>query len=161
LVFHKVANNNFENLLMNMKRPPFDNVKVRRAISLAMDRRAFIKTVIQGGATPGAAMLPKPYGFWGLTEKDLAKLPGYGDPAENKATAKKLLAEAGYTAQNPLRVEMGTRAIPTYVDFASFVVAELKQVGIDATVKQVDTAQWHPLVTRGEYQLGANITGLG
>src|SRR5262249_4025086 len=87
LVFHTVANNNFENLLMNMKRAPFDNVKVRRAISLAMDRRAFIKTVIQDGATPGAAMLPKPYGFWGLAEKDLAKLPGYGNPAENKAAA--------------------------------------------------------------------------
>jgi peptide/nickel transport system substrate-binding protein len=161
LVFHKVANNNNENLLMNVKRPPFDNVNVRRAISLAMDRRAFIKAVIQDGATPGASMLPKPFGFWGLAEADLAKLPGYGNPAENKAAARKLLAEAGHGPQNPLRVEMGTRAIPTYMDFASFVVAELKQVGITATLKQVETAQWHPMVTRGDYQMGANITGLG
>jgi peptide/nickel transport system substrate-binding protein len=161
LVFHQVANNNNENLLMNVKRPPFDNVKVRRAISLAMDRRAFIQAVIQGGATPGASMLPKPYGFWGLVEADLIKLPGYGNPAENKAAARKLLAEAGYGPQKPLVVEMATRAIPTYVDFASFVVAELKQVGVNATVKQIETAQWHPMVTRGEFQMGANITGLG
>jgi peptide/nickel transport system substrate-binding protein len=161
LVFHQVANNNNDNLLMNITRPPFDNVKVRRAISLAMDRRGYVKTVTQGGAVPGPSMLPKPYGFWGLADKDLVTLPGYGNPAENKATARKLLAEAGFTAQNPLRVEMATRAIPTYIDFASFVVAELKTVGIEAALKQIETAQWHPIVTRKDYQMGANVTGLG
>ena len=48
-----------------------------------------------------------------------------------------------------------------YVDMASFVINELKQVGIEATLKQVETAQWHPMATRGEYQIGANLTGLG
>jgi peptide/nickel transport system substrate-binding protein len=106
-------------------------------------------------------MLPKPYGFWGLADKDLATLPGYGNAAENKATARKLLAEAGFGPKNPLRVEMATRAIPTYIDFASFVVAELKTVGIEAALKQIETAQWHPMVTRKDYQMGANVTGLG
>ena len=36
----------------------------------------------------------------------------------------------------------------------------LKQ-GIEATLKQVETAQWHPMATRGDYQIGANLTGLG
>src|SRR5207253_6007948 len=94
LNFVEVANNNNDNLLMNLKKPPFDNVKVRRAISLAMDRRGYITTVTQGGAIPGPSMLPKPYGFWGLADRDLATLPGYGKPAENKAMARKLLAEA-------------------------------------------------------------------
>ena len=161
LVYHQVAGNTNDNLLMNAKRAPFDNVKVRRAISLAMDRRAYIKTVAQGGAAPGVSMLPKPYGFWGLGERDLATLPGYGKPEENKAAARKILADAGYGPQSPLRVEMATRAIPTYIDFASFVVAELKAVGIEALLKQVETAQWHPMVTRKDYQLGANVTGLG
>jgi peptide/nickel transport system substrate-binding protein len=161
LVFHQVANSTNENLLLNFTRPPFDNVKVRRAISLAMDRRAYVKTVSQGGAVPGPSMLPKPYGFWGLADKDLATLPGYGNAAENKATARKLLAEAGFGPKNPLRVEMATRAIPTYIDFASFVVAELKTVGIEAALKQIETAQWHPMVTRKDYQMGANVTGLG
>ena len=56
---------------------------------------------------------------------------------------------------------MSTRAIAMYVDMASFVINELKQVGIEATLKQVETAQWHPMATRGEYQIGANLTGLG
>jgi peptide/nickel transport system substrate-binding protein len=44
---------------------------------------------------------------------------------------------------------------------ASFVINELKQVGIEATLKQVETAQWHAMATRGEYQIGANLTGIG
>jgi peptide/nickel transport system substrate-binding protein len=78
-----------------------------------------------------------------------------------KARARKLLGEAGITPQNPLRVEMATRAIAIYVDMASFVINELKQVGIEATLKQVETAQWHAMATRGDYQIGANLTGLG
>ena len=114
-----------------------------------------------GGAVPGASEPPKPYGVWGLLEKDLLSLPGYGKPQDMKAQARKLLAEAGITAQNPLRVEMSTRAIAMYVDLASFVINELKQVGIEASLKQIETAQWHAMATRGEYQIGANLTGIG
>jgi peptide/nickel transport system substrate-binding protein len=78
-----------------------------------------------------------------------------------KAQARKLLAEARITPQNPLKVEMVTRAIAIYVDMASFVINELKQVGIEATLKQIETAQWHAMATRGDYQIGANLTGLG
>ncbi len=150
-----------DNIIMNVKKPPFDNLKVRLAVSYAIDRRALIQAVHQGGAVPGAALPPKPYGLWGLLDKDLAALPGYGKPEDMKARARKLLAEAGVTPQSPLRAEMGTRAIAIYVDMASFVINELKQVGIEATLKQVETAQWHPMATRGDYQIGANLTGLG
>ncbi len=161
MVIVPASQNVNDNLIMNIKKPPFDNVKVRRAISLAIDRRAYVQAVHQGGAVVGASMAPKPYGVWGLLDKDLNQLPGYGKPQEDKARARKLLAEAGFTASNPLRVEMATRAIAIYVDFASFVIDQLKQVGVEATLKQVETAQWHPLVTRREYQMGANLTGIG
>jgi len=161
LVITPVAQAVSDNIILNTKKPPFDNPKVRLAVSYAIDRRALISAVHQGGAVPGASQQPKPYGVWGLLDKDLAALPGYGKPADMKAHARKLLAETGITPQNPLRVEMSTRAIAMYVDLASFVINELKQVGIEATLKQVETAQWHPMATRGEYQIGANLTGLG
>jgi peptide/nickel transport system substrate-binding protein len=161
LVLNITGSNVNDNVIMNIKKPPFDNVKVRRAVSLAIDRRAYVKAVHQGGAIVGASMAPKPYGVFGLLERDLNRLPGYGKPEEDKAKARKLLAEAGFSSANPLRVEMGTRAIALYVDFASFVINELKQVGIEATLKQVETAQWHPLVTRRDYQMGSNLTGIG
>jgi peptide/nickel transport system substrate-binding protein len=159
LTFYEVGSNVNDNLIMNIKKPPFDKLKVRQAASLAIDRRAYAKAVHQGGAVIGPSMQPKPFGYWGLLPKDLLSLPGYGNAGEEKA--KKLLAEFGYTPDKPLKTEMATRAIALYLDFAAFVINELKQVGIDATLKQVETAQWHPMATRGDYQMGANLTGLG
>jgi peptide/nickel transport system substrate-binding protein len=161
LVITPYSTNVNDNMIMNIKKPPFDNLKVRLAVSRAIDRRALIQAVHQGGASVGASLAPKPHGVWGLLEKDLTALPGYGKPADEKAAAKKLLAEAGITAQHPLRVEMVTRAIALYVDMASFVINELKQVGIESSLKQIDTAQWHSMATRGDYQIGANLTGIG
>jgi hypothetical protein len=52
-------------------------------------------------------------------------------------------------------------AMPCYIDFAAFVVSEFKNVGVEATLKQIDTAQWHPMAIRREFLIGANLTGLG
>jgi peptide/nickel transport system substrate-binding protein len=162
LVVTPASQNVSDNIIMNVKKPPFDNQKVRLAVSHGIDRRALIQAVHQGGAVVGAGLAPKPWGFWGLAEKDLVGLPGYGaKAADEKALAKKLMAEAGFTPDKPLRVEIVTRAIAIYVDMASFVINELKQIGIDATLKQIETAQWHAVATRGDYQIGANLTGTG
>jgi len=161
LVVTPYSQNVTDNIIMNAKKPPFNNVKVRLAVSHAIDRRALVQAVRQGSAVVGASMAPKPSGVWGLLDTELTALPGYGKAADEKAKAKKLLAEAGVTPQNPVRVEMVTRAIAIYVDMASFVINELKQVGIEASLKQVETAQWHPMATRGDYQIGANLTGIG
>ena len=150
-----------DNIVMNIKKPPFDNVKVRLAVSHGIDRRALVQAVHQGGGVVGASLAPKPYGAWGLLEPDLQALPGYGKPADEKAKARKLLAEVGYSPQSPLKVEMVTRNISVYVTMASFVVNELKQIGIEATLKQIETAQWHPMGSRGEFQIAANLTGIG
>ncbi|HMB88737.1 MAG TPA: ABC transporter substrate-binding protein [Methylomirabilota bacterium] len=161
MVFTETASNVSENLLLNTKKPPFDNIKVRRALSFAIDRRTYTQTVHRGAAVVGASLAPKPWGVWGLLDRDLGQLPGYGGAAAGRAQARKLLAEAGFGPSNPLKVDLVTRAIAIYLDFAGFVVSDLKQVGVEATLKQIDTAQWHPMVTRREFQIGANLTGLG
>jgi peptide/nickel transport system substrate-binding protein len=162
LVVTPYSQNVNDNIIMNVAKPPFDNVKVRLAVSHAIDRRALVQALHQGGAVVGASLAPHPYGVWGLLEKDLVALPGYGrSPADEKAKARKLMAEVGFSPQSPLRVEMVTRAIAIYVDMASFVINELKQVGIEATLKQIETAQWHATATRGDYLIGANLTGIG
>jgi peptide/nickel transport system substrate-binding protein len=161
MVITQVGAGTADNLLINGTRPPFNDVRVRRALSFAIDRHAYVRSVAQGGATVGAALAPRPYGLWGLGEKDLAQLPGYGNPAEDKAKARKLLAEAGFNTANPLKAEVLVRGIASYIDFASFVISELRQVGVEGTLKQVDTVQWYGLLARKEYQIGANISGFG
>src|SRR5438034_32380 len=78
MVITQVGAGTADNLLINGTRPPFNDVRVRRALSFAIDRHVYVRSVAQGGATVGAALAPRPYGLWGLGEKDLAQLPGYG-----------------------------------------------------------------------------------
>ena len=95
MVFHTVAQDVTDNIIMNVKKPPFDNPKVRLAVSYAIDRRGLIQASHQGGAVLGAAMLPRPYGVWGMSDKDLLALPGYGKADEMKARAQEAPRRGG------------------------------------------------------------------
>ena len=150
-----------DNVVINHKKPPFDALPVRRAVSLALDRDASAQGVRQGGAVVGAGFMPKPFGSWALPDKELRTLPGYRGSAVDKAEAKRLLAAAGYGPGKPLRLEMVTRTSPIYLDLASFVVDQLRQVGIDVQLKQLDTTAWFPLLARRDYVIGANLTAPG
>jgi peptide/nickel transport system substrate-binding protein len=161
LVITEIGQNGSDNVLINHKRAPFDNALVRRAVNFALDRRSYVKSVRQDGAVIGAALMPKPMGFWGLGEPDLRNLAGYREPARDKAEAKRLLAEAGYGPGKPLRLEMVTRTSPIYVDLASYAVDQLRLVGIEATIKQLDTSAWFPALARREFQIAANLTAGG
>ena len=150
-----------DNILVNFKKPPFNDIRVRQAINLALDRKSYLIGPRQGAATFGGALLPRPAGVWGLPAADVQKLPGMGDPAKQKAEAKKLLAEAGYGPNNPLKFTLSTRALAIYVDTASWMVDQLAQIGVQATLEQIETGVWHPKMTRLEYQVALNLTGVG
>lgn len=161
LVVTEVGQNGSDNVILNHKRAPFDNPLVRRAVNLALDRNAYVRGVRQNGAVTGAALMPKPLGFWGLPDAELRTLAGYRDPARDKAEAKQLLAKAGYGPDKPLRVDLVTRTLPIYLDLASFVVDQLRLIGMEATLKQLDTAAWFPALSRRDFQIGANLTAGG
>jgi peptide/nickel transport system substrate-binding protein len=160
LVITQVNAGVLDHLTINSRKPPFDNVTVRQALSRAIDRRALIAAVYQGAAVLGGSMMPSPYGIWGMLESNLRALPGYGEPGREQAKARSLLAEAGFGPSKPLKVEVLTRRLPAFVDISAFVINELRRVGIDASLRQVDTPQWGPLQTRGEFELGVDRNGM-
>jgi peptide/nickel transport system substrate-binding protein len=159
MVVIPIPTNVNDNILMNFNKEPYNDFKVRRAVSLAIDRAAYVVAVREGGAIVGASMMPAPWGEWGLPEEELKKLPGYGDATIQREEAKKLLAEAGYP--DGFKCTMSTRAIALYVDFAVFIIDQLKKIGIDCTLEQVETGVWHPKVTRRDYTIATNLTGIG
>ena len=161
MVFFETSRNDNDNILLNFKKPPFNDARLRRAVSLAIDRRQYIIAVRQRAALPGAAMLPAPWGSWGLRPADLGELPGTGDAARQKAEARQLLTEAGFGPGRPLRVAVSTRTLANYIDQATFVIDQLKQIGIDASLEQVESAVWYGKLTRGDYTIGSNTTGIG
>ncbi|MBI1961739.1 MAG: hypothetical protein HYS37_00035, partial [Candidatus Rokubacteria bacterium] len=71
------------------------------------------------------------------------------------------LAEAGHGPNNPLKVEVVSRNIAIYRDGAAFVVDSLRQVGVESTLRLIDTTQWYGVSTRREYQIGSSIAGYG
>jgi peptide/nickel transport system substrate-binding protein len=161
LVLVETTTNVNDHVLVNFKKPIFQDARVRRAINLALERKGYIQAGRQGAAFPGGILLPPPYGVWGLPGSEQAELPGFGDPTKQKAEARKLLAEAGYTPVKPLKVTVSTRAVGTYVDIATYVVDQLKQVDIEAGLELVETGVWHPKMTRREFEMALNLTGIG
>ncbi len=159
VVVNEVAQGVQDNIILNHKRAPFDNPQVRLAVNYSLDRAGFIKTVRQGAGVLGAANLPPPFGKWGLTEGELTTLPGYGDPSHDKAEARRLLAAAGYGPSNLLHVTVTTRNTKEYVDAAIWLIEQLRQVGIQGQLEQIEPALWFPRLVRRDYQIATNITG--
>ena len=81
-ICEEVTANVNRNLLVNREKPPFDNADIRRAMSLTLDRKAFVDILYEGKAFAGAAMEPPPDGLWGLPPETLKLLPGYGPDVE-------------------------------------------------------------------------------
>lgn len=161
MVVQEVTQSISDNILLNAKKPPFDDVKVRQAVNYAMNREAMIKSVLGGAGVSGGALIPSPLGRWGLTKEQLRKLPGFGDPATDKAESRKLLAEAGFGPDHPLKITVVTRATDVSIESAVWVVGELHAVGIAATLEQVDSVAWFARMAKRDYQMAVNQTGTG
>jgi len=160
LVFKRTVTNATINIIFNTKKPPFNNVRLRRAVNLAMERDTIIKSVFQSGAERGSAMIPAPWGVWGMTKEQLSHLPGYGDPEANKAEARKILAELGYTAEKPFRMKVTHRAVISSTASATWALGELKAVGIAAELRPIETGTWYGMVARRDFEFAINETAV-
>src|SRR3954465_11020906 len=148
------------NLIVNRDVAPFDNADLRRAMALALDRKAFNDILSEGKSDIGASMLPPPAGVWGMPKEMLEMLPGYGpDVAANRAEARKIMEKLGYGPNKHLPVKISTRNIPTYRDPAVILIDQLKDVYIDGELEVGGTARWFPKVSRKDYSIGLNLTG--
>src|SRR6266404_5120936 len=148
------------NIIVNSSAPPFDNLDIRRAMALALDRPAFVSILFEGQADIGATMLPAPGGLWAMPKEMLETIPGYGpDINANREQARKLMQKAGYGPDKHLAVKVSTRNIPVYRDPAVILIDQLKSIYIDGELDVVETANWFSKVARKDYALGLNLTG--
>jgi peptide/nickel transport system substrate-binding protein len=129
-------------LAINNKRKPFDDVRVRRAITHAIDRKAFID-----GAQEG---LGKPIGSH-FAPTDIAYVDHTGRYPHDPEKARALLREAG--VKTPLNVTLTLPPPPYARKGGEIVAAQLAKVGIVAKIENVEWAQWLAGPFKGNFDL--------
>ena len=129
-------------MTINNKKKPFDDVRVRRALAAAIDRKAIIDGAQEGFGTPiGSHMVPSDAGYVDLT----------GVNPYNPERAKTLLKEAGVTT--PLNVTL-TLPPPAYARKGGEIIAsQLAKVGVVAKIENVEWAQWLSGAFKGNFDL--------
>ena len=133
-------------LAMNERRKVFQDIRVRRAISYAVDRQAVVDGAMFGYGTPiGSHFAPHNPAYVDLT----------GTYPHDVAKAKALLAEAGYP--------QGFKAVmklppPSYARRGGEIIAaQLAEIGIQVEIVPVEWAQWLSDVFKGEHDFDFTI----
>jgi peptide/nickel transport system substrate-binding protein len=145
-------------LVFNTRRPPFDDARVRRALSLAIDRWQAAETLssttymkfVGGVMRPGFAMA--------TPESELARLPGFShDMNAARAEAKQLLAQAGVSK---LKIALVNRDVPIpYGPGADYVTAAWKEIGISVEEKRLNTKDWTAALKDGAFDAAFDFAG--
>src|SRR5215467_11732918 len=146
-------------VVFNTEKKPFDDVRVRKALLMAIDRwggsaglsRISTLRSVGGVIRPGSPMA--------TPEAELAKLPGFSkDINASRAEAKRLLAEAG---QENLKFTLWNRnlAMP-YTPAGIFLVDQWRQIGVTAEHKQFDTAPYLATMNAGNHEVAIDFSNL-
>jgi peptide/nickel transport system substrate-binding protein len=137
----------------NVEKKPFDDERVRKALSLAVDRYDMAKTVgpLTGLDSVGGLMHPE--SIWTLSPEELQEMPGYRkDHAANVREAKRLLAEAGYP--NGFKTVLTNRNVKLpYIDLAVYIISAWKQIGVEAEHKLEESATWSQSRVTRDFEL--------
>ena len=135
-------------LAYNTQKKPFDDVRVRKAVNMAINKQAIIDAVYM--STGIAAKNPIPPSMWSYNDavKD--------DPYDPEA-AKKLLAQAGHP--NGFATDLWAMPVqrpynPNARRIAELMQADLAKVGIKAEIKSFEWGEYRKRMQAGEHQMG-------
>lgn len=136
-------------LLINNTRPPFDDLRVRKALSLSIDRDVIIEKLLRTGDEPAYSVVPN--AVWGGPGEnpEFSRMP----QEERWAEARRLLAEAGFNRSNPLRFTFNFAPVEKDRRLAVAYRSMWQRVGVDA---ELETAGAWDLMNRAasrDYQV--------
>jgi len=134
-------------LAFNVQKKPLDDVRVRRAINMAIDKKAILAAVYQGAGLPAKNLIPPTMWSWNDAVQDFPYDP---------AAAKKLLAEAGL----PDGFDTDLWAMPVQRPYnpdakriGELMQADLAKVGIKAKIVSYEWGEYRKRVQAGEHMM--------
>ncbi|ARV17686.1 Periplasmic dipeptide transport protein [Curvibacter sp. AEP1-3] len=135
-------------LAYNTTKKPFDDVRVRKALNMAIDKKAIVSAVYL--STGVAAVNPIPPGQWSYNK-------ALKDDLYNPEQAKKLLAAAGYP--NGFTTDLWAMPVqrpynPNAKRIAELMQADLAKVGVTAEIKSFEWGEYRKRMQAGEHQMG-------
>lgn len=129
---------------------PWSNPKLRRAISMAIDRDFLAEKVWQNAMLPGYSMVPP--GIEGYTSAlaDFAEM----SQIDREDEAKKILEELGYTPEKPLHMEIRYNTSENHKNTAVAIQEQLKPLGVEVTLLNTDTkTHYGHLEQKGDFDV--------
>ncbi len=136
--------------------PPFDDVKIRRAINLASDRQDFASIYYPGESEP-YALFSIVGSSWGTTREEIKKLPGYNPDTRQQdiQTAKQLLNE--FLQSHNLTLDTFKPTLTTldiYQNFGEIFQAQMKKnLGLDIKLKVLDRPTSVQIQAQGSFEM--------
>ncbi|HXH81956.1 MAG TPA: ABC transporter substrate-binding protein, partial [Candidatus Tectomicrobia bacterium] len=141
---------------MHHEKKPFDDKRVRRALTLALDRYEASKNLSKIAIVRDVAGVQVPGTPYATPPEELEKLAGYWrDINKSRAEARRLLKEAG--AEN-LSFTFKNRGIPMpYEPVGIWLIDQWRQIGLNVKQEVIEASAYHPMLKRGDFEIAMDF----
>src|SRR2546428_5315852 len=142
---------------LNHERKPFDDKRVRRALTLALDRYQGAQALSKIAIVKEPAGVQVPGMPFATGPAELANLPGYGrDIAKSRAEAKRLLKEAGIP--DGFSFTYKNRGVPMpYEPLGVWLIDQWRQIGLNVRQEVIEAAKYYAELRGGNFEVAADF----
>jgi oligopeptide transport system substrate-binding protein len=137
--------------VVNATKPPFSDKRVRQALSMAVNREVIGPQILGTGELPAYSWVPPGIANYG--EPAYVGWKGL-DQAAKLAEAKKLLGEAGFGPQNPIKLQLRYNTNENHKRIAVAVASMWKALGVTVELHNTETKVHYEEMTRGDVEIG-------
>ena len=135
--------------LINTKKAPFDDIRVRKALALAFDRETLIDRLIDTGVAPAYSFVSPVVDGYEVSRASIASMP----MADRMAEAKRLMTEAGYSPDNPLTFELAYDTQEENRKITSAMKAMWSSIGVNADLMDTEFRNLNRKARTGDYDV--------